>query len=96
MSEADAISKLSDICEKCKRVSDCNEKRMIACSYINSTSVNMETKMDQINIQPIMRETITINTGENALGKVDTFRDELIKKIKEDIYRACGFNKSYM
>lgn len=90
-----SLSKLSERCKKCKHVDDCNEKKMEACAYIEPAGAIMSAPTTQASMQPIMRETIMINTGKNALGKVEIYKDELIEKIKEDIYKSCGVNKLY-
>lgn len=73
-------------------VDDCNKKRMVACAYIEPTMPDIKTPAAMSMTQPILRETITIHTGENALGKVTVYKDELEEQIRKNLkLNICGF-----
>ncbi|MGI6436420.1 MAG: hypothetical protein ACOX0F_13925 [Syntrophomonadaceae bacterium] len=41
---------------------------------------------------PVLRETITINTGPSHLGKVTVYKDDLLSEINKQL----GFKRNYI
>ena len=85
-----AISKLSHKCKKCPHVGDCNEKRMVACAYVEPSMASMIPSLTPNMTTRITRETIVINTGDNALGRAEFYRDEIEREITKRLY--AGLN----
>ena len=80
-----SLSKLHTNCLKCPQMKDCDEKRMVACAYITPAMVEITAPAIQPNIQPVLRETITIHTGKNAIGDVTMYKDEIEEQLKKHL-----------
>jgi hypothetical protein len=44
-------------------------------------------------IQPMLRETIVINTGDSNLGKVSVYKDEILREINKQLCIGTNFLK---
>lgn len=91
------ISKLSDECEKCSQVNDCDKKRMVACKMKGKefNTANATTLATMPLSQPMAKiiNPITINMG--GYGRIDTSLEEIKEKLKKDFYKElnCPFNR---
>lgn len=91
------ISKLSDKCKKCSHVSDCNNKRMVACAMeeFKPNMTNATAPKTMSLSQPMLKaeHPITINMGD--YGTINTSLEEIAEKLKRDFYKNfnCSFNR---
>ena len=73
-----SMSKMHEKCKKCLRKDDCENKRMVACAYIDPVIPN--TQMLQPSIQPTFDRTITINTEVKDRKAYEDRLEENLKK----------------
>ena len=81
-----SMSKLHEKCGKCPHKDSCDNKRMVACAYIEPIAAEIKNPIIQPVTQPILRETITIHTGKNHLGDITVYKDEIEEQLKKAFY----------
>lgn len=73
------LSKMHDKCEKCKEKDTCNNKRMVACAYIEA---------------PQNAITINVSLGESAaqtLLRDTSIQAKIEEQLKKNFYKRCNF-----
>lgn len=90
------ISELSEKCQICPYVDDCDEKRMMACAVVKMPEPIMAETTENFT-EPLAADMAikhdyrNIKIGENTTVTIDL--EEMKKKIADDIYKAlrCDF-----
>lgn len=96
------LSMLSGECKKCPNVKECNNKRRVACAFIEmpkKLSSGCNTSLTSKIVAPMARTRtpITIKMGEYC--NINTSLEEINERIAEDFNKKifnlnCAFNKS--
>ena len=85
-------TRLHSKCEKCPRKDNCNEKRMVMCAYVEPSAASMMPSLTPNMIPRITRETIVIHTGDNALGRVSVYKDDIEEQIRKSLMKDLCLN----
>jgi len=70
----------------------CSKKVKQKVAYLPLIN-NATTSNTHPSIQPIIRETITINTGKSNLGKISVYKDYILKEISKQFSIQTNFLK---
>lgn len=85
------LSRLSPECEKCPFDEKCNNKRMVAYSYLVPTSAEMDAPL--LEPMAVNHDYRDIKVAPNTTITIDL--EELKKQIERDIYRSAGIGLNY-
>ncbi len=73
-----ALTKMYTKCEKCKHKDNCDEKRMMACGYIDGNMLTQDVSMDI--------------TMPNAMPVIDTPADKRKRQFEQDLFNKITNN----
>ena len=80
-----SVSMLSEKCNKCPYVNDCDHKKMEAGAYYEELQENVTISISQQLSMPLARETMKINDGRGNI--VTVFKDDIEKQISERLFK---------